>query len=975
MINYDDGEHNLLSFYGIKTLNPTKVEDINIESTEPVDVDNIKSLDIEDQFDILNKLVKYDNESDNQRRYIDEDVEDPLRGPNTNVIKDLIAKQVISSKNDPSMNEYLISSRQFNSEKFLSTVHKNTSIDDLTRYLNYLQQSILGQQDELKQTIDENYTNFIECKNAIDRNLIQFKQSKTRAQQEMEKIRIYNPSRDRDRSKNQGMDNNFLINELEEAIKNLTLLTSTMIRPIKENKAKEVKISKLIDFVGKNEFLFNLPSTLIKNVKASNHDDIVEDLQRYTKLKQKLIEEENNKLDYINRRTASAAADDDVKQGILQDHQSVNTLLIKIFSEVDRIIEEYRRSTYNELLSFDHEITNSRFNRSNNTKFLSLVDKIDQLNGDLKHLESPINTFLKAQLKKSNKDLNYQIVKFEDRFSSMQKKLLDYIQSLSDHRVNGSYVKYIAGKYKNLEEYYRASSMMKSLTFEEKESIILEIFDSSDNLDLSLINETWLIFLNFVNYLSDVYLKNISKFVNNYNYYVNNNRDVDSKQEIRQEFVNSIIDISNKLFNIFNSQEDTSNQLQSSPKYYSNILPYYTNSLSSVFYISKISDKVNLILTSFGKNITLVGNLGKSNDTNKIIKNLRNISHSINQRILEAVCAVWVNDCSQFYDLENWEVDEKIFKFDSFIQENKEVDEGNSSITKLVNIIEFYSIFMLRKIKSLMFISNLNTEEEDYVKILVSVEIQFMRCLSILVDSVMKKYNLESQNLNTNSKIDEVFKVLTMNNFDRITRVVYPELIKNYDKKFDKELSKQSLKLFSDIDKAGLTILDDILSKEKLHLDENLSKFFTTLKNNNGRKENKVEIHVDNFIYEVLIHFVKLVHNIKPITNKEIFINIINELQNFFLKTFLDSFRALETTLKHFDKLMVNFRLDINFFIEVFEPSKTIKLNEYSFNIAEIILKTVLERETTKLMSDKEFDRILIRALKDSASQFDCLSR
>lgn len=1008
MIDYEDNEQTLLSFYGLKTLHPTKLEDIQVAVDEPIDIDKISSMEKEEQYDLLNKFVK-DSTSGSELtyNYFDEELEDPLRGNGTNVIRDLLQLRVISSQNDPSINEYLISSREFNSKKFLTTVHKDTSIDQLISYLDFLKANIEGQQGRLKETIDENYINFVNCKDSIDEVLKVFKKLKTRAQQEMDKIRIYNPSKDKARLRSQSYlsDNKFLLGELEDAIKNLTLLTSTMIRPIKENKLKETKISKLIDFVTKHKFLFDLPSKLINSVKLANHDEIIENLQVYTKLKQKLIEEENAKIlqikSQINDRNKSDDSNDnsDHTSEVIQEYQSINTLLIKIFNEIDKIIDEYRKSTYNELLNFDHEISSNtlKLNRSSNTKFLSLVDKIDQLNGDSKHLESPINAFLRALLKKSNKDLTYQFEKFEVKFNNMQKKSLDYIKSLEDHRPNGSYIKYIADKYRDLEEYFKTSTSIKSPNFEEKESIVLEIFDSSENLDLSLINETWLVFLNFINYLSDVYLKDINKFVNNYKYYKVHNKNVDEKGEIKEEFTKVIVDISNKLFNLFNGNEDTtSNQLESTPLNYSNILPYYANSLSTIYYITRISDKINVILSNFGKNITVVNNIsvsGKSNDVNKIIKNLRNISNSIIQKVLEASCAVWVNDCSQFYELETWDIDEKLFRFNDqqelSIMGLENGDEVNYSNTKLVNIIEFYSIFILRKLKNLVFI-NLDTTSEDYVKIvttypnkkmLVSIEIQFMRCLSILVDSIMKKYNLElqqdagderSKDLSNTGDGNKIFKVLTMNNFDKISRVIYPNLIKNYDMKFDKDLSNQNLKLFSDIDKASLTILDDILSKEKYVLDEVLNKFFNKL--NQKSMQRSEEIKIDNFIYEVLIHFVKIVYNIKPITNKEIFVNIINELQNFFLKNFLDYFRKLKV-IEHFAYQLVNLKLDINFFIEIFEPSKTLKLNEYSFNVAEIILGAIMEKEDKKVISDKDFDKILIKGLKDSASQFDCLSR
>ncbi|CAH6719185.1 exocyst complex component Sec5p [[Candida] jaroonii] len=955
MIDYDDGEANLLNFYGLSTIHPTELADLNISSQDPIDVDDekIKSLTVDEQFQMLNSLVK-ENHIDQSYH---NDVEDPFRGGNTNVVKELIDNRIISSENDPDVNKYLISSREFNSTKFLTTIHKDTPIEQLVEYLKFLQKNIESQQGELKYVINDNFLKFIDCKDSIDEILGNFKKSKTRAQQELENARVFNPSR----VKNLEKDNKFLISGLEDSIKNLTTATSILIRPIMDNENKELKISRIIEFVKTNKILFDLPSKLMAAVTNQNHEEIIDSLTLYSKHKRTIIEEQKFKLNNLKQQTR-----DEKKHQELKDyHKSVNTLLNRIFNQVDNIIEVYKKSIYNELLSFDNDL--GKGHRSNNAKFLSIVDKIDQLNfnelvkSDQKHI-SPINTFLKTQLKKSNDDLFYQFNKFEEKFQILQNKIVNYIESLKDYKVNGSYVNYIEEKYNNIENYFKASSSIKfkKPNLQELELIINETFDSNDNLDLSLINETWLVFLNFINYLNDIYLKNLNKFVDNYNYYIKNNAQIDINGDIRNLFLNTIIQISDKLFNIFQNSQETNNQLESSPTQYNNILPHYTNSLSTIYYITRINNRLNKIFTHFGKNVMTIGNIGKTTETNKIIKNLRTISSSINQKILESTCSVWVNDCSQFYDLENWEIDEKIISND--------VELTN---TKLVNIIEFYMIYMLKQIKSLVFI---DLEEESNVKIvstypskkmLVSIEIQFMRCLSIIIDSIMKKYNLEQQKSQESN-----FKILTMNNIDKILRDIYPNLLKNYDAKFEKDLSQQNLKIFTDIDKVNFTILEDVLNKEKTIVDEILTGFFNKIIHGSITTEFKV----DNFIYEILTHFVKLVYNLKPITNQEFFIKIINELQDFFLKNFLDYFRKLNTSVENFDVILVNLKLDINFFIEIFEPSKTLKLNEYCFNIADIILNSI-KQENDPIISDKKFDNILIQCLKDSDSQFDCLGR
>ena len=964
MINYDDSDPSLAVFYNLKTVNPQSLGDISLAQVDPIEIDDIKDLSTDQKFDLLNKLVQSNKPSDYE--FQDIDSLDPLRGPGTNIIKELIDRQVFSNKNDPGMNQYLISSREFNSQKFLTTVHADSSIDDLISYLSFLENTIQGQQSQLKNVIDENFSKFVDCKNSIDDVLLTFKRLKTRAQQELDKSKAFNPSRQR----NMSQDNRFLISDLEDAIKNLTLETSMLIRPIMENKTKETKINKLVDFINTNKFLVDLPSNLISNVSNQNYDQILEDYNHYSRVRNNLIQEQESKLNALQNNES-------LLQSYQQETQLVNTFLSRIYREVDTIIEEYRKEIYNQLVSLDHDIIDgNKPQRLTNNRFLTLVDQIDRLNNhDKTKSTSPIYNFLKVQLVNAQHDFDYQFNKFSDKFQTMQRKLYDYTMSLHEHREGGSYVRYIADKYRNIEDYYNASSIKPSV--DEQEKIIFELFDSSENLDLSLINETWLVLFNFINYLQDVFLKNVSKFANNYSYYVKNNKDTDVHGEIKDEYLSLLMYCSETLNTIFNISDDKINTIDSSPTNYTTFLPYYTNSLSTIFYISKISKRVNSIMTTIGQNVTTIGNLDKNPETNKLIKTLRSTSTSINFKIVEATCSVWINDCSQFYDLENWEINQELF--------DPSPSEESASFTKLMNIIQFFSIYMLEKLAQLIFIKLPEEKNDDYVKIvsnypskkmLVSIEIQFIRTLGVLNDAIIKRYHVETQEeFERNIKSNETYKVLTMNNFDRISRVIYPDLIAKLDHRFDKDIGKQNLKVFADIDKSSLTVLDDILSNEKALIDEILSKFFRKINDGNFKRE----IRIDNFIYEVLIHFVKLVYNIKPFTNKKIFINIISELQSYFLKTYLDDLREAKTTVPDFNIILINLKLDINFFIEIFESSKTVRLNDYTFNIAEIILQQIKDMESNydqeSIISSKQFDRLLIKSLRDSESQFDCLSR
>ena len=188
-----------------------------------------------------------------------------------------------------------------------------------------------------------------------------------------------------------------------------------------------------------------------------------------------------------------------------------------------------------------------------------------------------------------------------------------------------------------------------------------------------------------------------------------------------------------------------------------------------------------------------------------------------------------------------------------------------------------------------------------------------------------------------------------MNNFDKLSRIIYPELLLQFDKFFDKDLLKQNLKLFADIDKASLTIIDDILNIEKLYIAQTVNKFFHTTTGAKAKAKAKAKetnisytspqvLKVDGFVYEILIHFVKLINKIKPLTNEEVFVTIINELQLNLLKNILDNTRQI---LLKLSLAYVNLKLDANFILLVFEKSKLLQLNDSSYKILQILLNEI----------------------------------
>lgn len=971
MLDYNVGEDDLLKFYNIKTLQPKSKNDLNIARNSQFNPEQLEGLGADEQFTILSKLINPAIDEPSQG-FNNVDVQDPLRGGGTDVIRSLLDQGVILGPHDPELNRYLISSQKFNASQFLTVVHQDTPINELVKSLNFLEHNIQSQSNELREVIDANFIKFVNCKQAIDNVLVTFKALKSKAQLDREKSKVFNPRDFRDKSSK----NDSLYSELEESINSLNMTSALMLRPIMENKNKETKLMKLIDFVKSHQFFFDLPTNLIGYLTNHNQDQFIDDYHKFISEKHDflLIQEKR-----YQEELAKVDKEDIAKiKGLEQDQMLINTALAKVFNEVDSIVKHFRKKMFTELKSLDYQAgTSIRSGSTTEVKFVALVDKLYQL-ADSKEVtaSNPIYEFLNVQLLELDNELAYQIQKIDSKWALMQRKLQDYMSSLSEARQNGSHVRYISDKYNQIEDYFRASnydsgdrrdsrSDRSSEKADERTKIIKEVFDSSDNLDISIVNETWLILNNFINYLDGLFLNTLNKLVSNYKHFHEFNIDFDGK--ILQGFFALIEKVSLVLVTLFEDESGDNNQLESSPNNYRQFLPHYTNSLSAIYYLTGINQKINRLLTTLGESVGALGNLSKSSETNKYIKLLRSSSTKVNQKIIEAICAVWVNDCSQLYDLENWEVLEKYMKE---VGGKENLDEG--AFTKLTNIIQYYQGYIMEKIAKLIFQNDVTNSEFRIVaafpskRTLVSIEIQFMRSLNIIIDSVLKKYNIERK-FEADSQIDGegTFKILTMNNFEKLSHTIYPQLIKRFDRLFDKSLLQQKLKLFVDIDKAGLTIFEDVLNKEKLWIRIKVNKFFNSL---DGRKV----IKIDGFIYEILIHFVKLINKVKPITSKEIFISIINELQMSFLKYILDSVReasGLGPTQ------LINLKLDVNFFMEVFEISKPLRFNDLTFKLLEITLNGIEEKLALVGgvdYSKKEFNAILEQNLQDSKHQFDC---
>lgn len=911
-----------------------------------------------DQFHLLNLCLQAQAQS-NDYNYTAEDFRDPLTGGS--LLDALERKGLVDSELDPRINQYLLSSQSFRPQAFLTAVHLETPMEQLTGSLDGLDRSIRSQTSQLKSVMDENFESFVSCKKAIDDVLTGFKGLKSKAQQDADNSIVFNPAARRQIALDADSG---LLCELEKSINNLNLSSTLMIRPIIDHRLKEQKVSKLIEFVTANRFVFDLPKSLIAHLRAHDHSSFIDDYNRYLKEKARI---ERKHAEYLSAAAAMENSDD---TRILQQDLSIQkTVSSRVYREIENIANEYRLKVFEELLSLDHDASSTSVL---DVKFFDLVEKLHRLENNPREKQDPIFGFLNAQLEHLSNNFSRQCDKFEAKFLLMQKKLTDYVTSLSDYREGGSYVRYIGAKFDNVEEYFRASSSSTSSRLSaENQRTIIELFESSENLDLSIINETWLAFSNYIKYVQSFFDTVVLKFVKNYIHYADplHGYNVDPELKIRSEFFSFLDTFVARFTKIF-KVEVPIDQMKVTPAYYESFIPCHTNSLSAIFYLSDVSARIGMILTRVGAFTTQIGNTTKSFDTNKQIKSLRDISSLIDQKIMEAICATWVNDCSQFYELENWE------KY-----ETSEKVAKSHVHTKMLQMLQYYQMYVLQKLADLVFQKPTSDSEVRIIaafptkRVLVSLEIQYMRSINVLIESILKRFTIEKSATTANyAEYDikqSIYKILTMNNFTVLGDTIAPFLIRFFDKLFDKSLLKQNLKLFADLDKIKITILDDINEHEKAWIESKLDDHFDKIDKAHSK------LGVDSFVYDCLIHFVKLINIVKPITDQSAFVTIVQQLQTQFLIKFLLCLRAVSEKEKVVVKVLGNLKLDLDFFVEIFESSETLKLDDYCLNLVQITLRHIEKVEgifTDLGYTQKELDHILSTALDNSVNEFSCFS-
>jgi len=455
----------------------------------------------------------------------------------------------------------------------------------------------------------------------------------------------------------------------------------------------------------------------------------------------------------------------DYKRGKNMKEDNNKEIINRIWEDVELIIDGYKKNLWQSLAK-DH----------NDEAFLRCIKRLLELDV----IDNPVVEWIDMKVKKHISDFNETFSKYHEKILNIQLNILSAIDDQDFTTFRGA-----LGSNRPL-------------------------------VDSPIVIEMWLILVKLVEKLKDLSLKFI-KFWNHVEKFVNGEypREISSKylqqdapfltftewdqNEVKKKGDTYTDLVANKLIKLFSSTQESLKTLHTktsgndgSPENFG-FLPPYTNSLSALKYLPNIYSSVSETLNELGQTFT-----GTSIDA------LRDTSLLIQERVIGAVCASWLNDCRSFHKLEDWEC----------------LDSGETLIPTLIYDYEVYLIQGLGKLLFSKLPDARNTSIVRYPskKILTGVQIQFLRSFDVLLESIIKKIIEENQDTSISREMKSHHKLLTLSNIKRLTCSVLPAVLEKYDNIFDVNLHSQNLEIYSILEKMEATIFESYINEQRKHL-------------------------------------------------------------------------------------------------------------------------------------------------------------
>lgn len=774
MINPDilEDKEILLDFYQLKTLDPKDYEKDSIQSTFKLDLSTEDLSQIPKEVvnhllgDTMNDLNTSVNDNLNGIKPINgvkrtlsthskssSTYKDAL-GFHQNILDELMDKDIVDDTRDPQLNKYMIDSKLFDPKLFLSVIHSDKSLNDLMNGINNLQNDINSKKPLLQQLITDNFEKTLSSKNSLDKIYTDFSSSNLGSE-----IEILN--------KNLAYSNNS---------------ANQLLNPVLLLISKEQELSNAMEFINNNKNFLDLPKKLKSYINEDDFDSFLKEYEIGVKYFQNLKSSNN-----------------------------YNPLFDKIWSSINKLVDDYKNSMTIDLNKIHIESINSNFKlQLSNTKksnFIILLKRLIELNPN----QNPIKDFINSQYKYISDDLDKGLAKIN------YEKLINARNSiLNAYQINND-----KNDLTLLDSEILSNTTMRRLfsIFESSIFNIDQLDKIYEKLDFPLIIQLWGYLTDYVSDVTqEVVGKKILKFDSiiqfflgdfnnllsekakkNLNSYKINNQDLN---QMKDYFSLMIIKICNRLEYFFScTTSDLTTALKISSEFgpksvYPKVgiqdsndittfgfIPPYSNSISTICFCVNLHKLIYTKLSEI-QNKDLVLNSPDLNS--KITSTLM----SINKNMITGCLTNLNSDLMKIFDVDNMSPSDTI--------------EG---ATKLITFLQnYYKVF----ISKLHEIHIFNNDE-----LTNSIEKQFLHSFDILLNGMVK--NVSKQCLLDPSRSDYYY-LATVYDMRNLTQRIIPSILASFDLNFQSNLSKNpNLPLYSKFDKIEYKLFSDYM-KEPLSI-------------------------------------------------------------------------------------------------------------------------------------------------------------
>lgn len=833
MINPDNAQdrETLMDFYQLKTLDPKDYQQDSIQSTFKLDLstEDLSQIPKEvvnhllgDTMNDLNLSSSTINNKQNNNKRINSthsknysNYNDAL-GFHANILDELIDKDILDDTRDPQLNKFMIDSKLFNPKLFLSIIHNDKSLNDLMLGIQNLQNDINSKKPLLQQLITNNFEKTLSSKNSLDK--------------------IYNE-----------FSNSNLDSEIDTLNKNLAYSNNSanqLLNPVLLQISKEQELTNALDFISQNRFFLDLPKKLNSYIIEDDFDSFLKEYERGFKYFQNLKSSKNS-----------------------------NPLFDKIWSNINKLLDNYKISLNDDLKKIHIESINSNFksqiSNSKKSNFIILIKRLIELNPT----QNPIKDFIDLQYNYMSDDLDKGLAKINyNKLLNARNSILNAYQLNNDNDDNN-----------NDSELLVNTKMRRLLSIFESPNFNIDQLDRLyEKLDFPLIIQLWNYLLDYTNDVTDEVIgKKILKFESIVEFFLNDFESLLSKKALQnlkaykindkdltqmKKYFNSLINkICNRLEYFFSC---TTSDLTIALKLSSELGPKAEfppvgkkdlNDISTFGFIPPNSNSISTICFSVNLHNMIYKKLSEIQNKNLILNSvdlntmITSTIISINKNIITGCLTNLNTDLAKIFDVDNMAPSDTI--------------EG---ATKLITFLQNYYKVFISKLHEIYIFNS--TELMNIIKE------QILKSFDILLKGMV-------QNVGKQCKVDpsksDYFYLATVYDMRTLTQRIIPAILKSFDINFQSDLLKNNLELYKKFDKFEFDLFAEYMKEPLTIIKKIVTTGISQINSNSAGLLKKLSKHQTVEVSPYILKSINYINNLKSkLLNFKIRSTFIQDVQS-----------------------------------------------------------------------------------------------